>query len=155
MKFFIQVGSPTLAAGTLGETAADFSEAITFAYAKDTEPAVLSWNHVLVAIDYHYDVSVMAEDVVDLLEELEDPGFPETCVNWGSSTFQGQWAIRATLGDLVLTSWWGEVHGSYEFLLNERSELTVNGISSSPSGKSCSARLSPTWKRRTSAWRTP
>jgi hypothetical protein len=125
VRFGIQLGSPELVAEAVEEIAEDFSEAITCAYAKETEVAFLFWNHLAVVIDYHYDTYVMAEGIVDMLEALRDPAFTATRVFWGSSEFLAEWRLRAAGADVVVDSEWHSAHGSFEFLLNERSELTV------------------------------
>jgi hypothetical protein len=112
------------------EVAQGFWDAVSKVYSPDTEYMVLSWDLVPVAVDYHYDMYVLVDDIVLMLEGLLAEDFSEVRVAWGSSSFRAVWWIRPKeSGDgpreLVLDSEWDCILGSYEFLLNERREITV------------------------------
>ncbi|MEV0663980.1 hypothetical protein ACIBI3_16055 [Actinomadura luteofluorescens] len=122
MNFWLQTGSPE----TLQlESAEDMADATEQMYPMGTEDAILFWNRVPVRLDYRYDIPVLLDDLVPLLEEVQNPEFSQTKVHWGSDTFSTEWNIARNEDSLRIDSRWDSVHGSYEFLLNERSQLTV------------------------------
>jgi hypothetical protein len=122
MNFRLQTGNPeTLKV----ESAEDMADATGQMYPMDTEDAILFWNRVPVRLEYRYDIPVLLDDLVPLLEEIQNPEFSQTQVHWGSDTFSTEWNIVRDGDSLSIESCWDSVHGSYEFLLNERSQLTV------------------------------
>ncbi|KIZ15417.1 hypothetical protein [Streptomyces natalensis] len=124
MSFWIQTGKPTLL--EVEEIPDDFAEAIGIIYPPDTEYLILSWNRIPVVVNYSEDLRVFIWDIVELLEGLQDPEFTESHVTTGASSFFAEWWIRRDGAQLIIDSRWSSVVGSYEFLLNERSELTVD-----------------------------
>ena len=123
MKFRLQTGNPeTLKV----ESAEDMADATGQMYPMDTEDAILFWNRIPVRLEYRYDIPVLLDDLVPLLEEVQDPNFSQTQVHWGSDTFSTEWRIARESDSLWIDTRWDSVHGRYEFLLNERSQLTVS-----------------------------
>ncbi|WP_141578035.1 hypothetical protein [Actinomadura sp. WMMA1423] len=122
MSFWLQTGNPeTLEVGS-GE---DMADATGQMYPMGTEDAILFWNRVPVRLEYRYDIPVLLDDLVSLLEEVQSPEFSQTEVYWGSDTFSAEWNIVRDGDSLRIDSRWNGVHGSYESLLNDRSQLTV------------------------------
>ncbi|MES9601921.1 MULTISPECIES: hypothetical protein [Actinomadura] len=122
MNFWLQTGNPeTLKVGS----AEDMADATGQMYPMDTEDAILFWNRVPVRLEYRYDIAVLLDDLVPLLEEVQNPEFSQTQIHWGSDTFSTEWNIARDGDSLRIDSRWDSIHGSYEFLLNERSQLTV------------------------------
>ncbi|MGI5200199.1 hypothetical protein ACQEU6_00995 [Spirillospora sp. CA-108201] len=123
MNFWLQTGNPeTLKV----ESAEDMADATGQMYPMDTEDAILFWNRVPVRLEYRYDIPVLLDDLVPLLEEVQNPEFSRTQIHWGSDTFSTEWNIARDGDSLRIDSRWDSVHGSYEFVLNERSQLTVS-----------------------------
>ncbi|MFE5124979.1 hypothetical protein [Streptomyces sp. NPDC056669] len=126
MSFRLQTGNPeTLKVGP----ADDMADATGQMYPMETEDAILFWNRVPVRLEYRYDIPVLLDDLIPLLEEVQNPAFSQTQVHWGSDTFSTEWNIVRDGDFLRIDSRWDSAHGSYEFLLNDRSQLTV-GIDS-------------------------
>jgi hypothetical protein len=126
MIFGIQTGAPLIVPDDVNEQAQNLSDAMTLIYTYDTEMMVLSWNDVVVAADYQDDVYVFIDDVVLMLEALRDPDVTAYRMSFVSQTFNAVWRIQVRADGLVIRSSWDAAPGGYEFLLNERSELTVN-----------------------------
>ncbi|GAA2362158.1 hypothetical protein GCM10010246_61360 [Streptomyces cuspidosporus] len=122
MGFCVQPGCPEV---LKVESAEDMADAVGQLYPLETEHAVLVWNRVPVLLEYRYDIPVLLDDLVPLLEEVRRPEFSETRVYWGSDTFSAEWQIRRDGALLDIHSRWMAVSGGYEFLLNDRSQLTV------------------------------
>lgn len=123
MSFWIQTGNPALL--DVDEIAQEMSDAIALVYPDDTEYLILSWNRVPVIVNYCDDFHVFVYQIVELLEKLQDPDFTEAELCTGASDFFAEWWIRRDGDELVIESRWRSIVGSYEFLLNERSRLTV------------------------------
>ncbi|KAK1182290.1 hypothetical protein B7755_031675 [Streptomyces sp. NBS 14/10] len=122
VRFYIQSGCPEV---LKVETADDMADAVGQLYPLETEHAVLVWNRIPVLLEYRYDIPVLLDDLVPLLEEIQRAEFSETRVYWGSDTFSTEWQIRRDGELLRIDSRWMAVSGSYESLLNGRSQLTV------------------------------
>jgi hypothetical protein len=125
MIFAVQVCAPEIVPGRVEEEAQDLSDALTLVYLPGTERLVLSFNHVLVGIDYQDEVDVFIEDVVHMLKALRNPEVADWRLSFDSQSFDAIWNIRVVGDDLVIDSEWEAIPGGYEFLLNERSGLTV------------------------------
>ncbi|MGK5628041.1 hypothetical protein [Streptomyces sp. URMC 123] len=126
MSFWLQSGNPeTLEVGS----AADMADATGQMYPMGAEDAILFWNRVPVRLEYRYDIPVLLDDLVPLLEEVQNPAFSHTQVHWGSDTFSAEWDLARDGDGLRIDSRWESVHGGYEFLLNDRSRLTVGIVS--------------------------
>ncbi|MEU8124660.1 hypothetical protein AB0C21_38615 [Spirillospora sp. NPDC049024] len=122
MNFRLQTGNPeTLEVAS----AVDMADATAEMYPMGTEDAILFWNWVPVQLEYRYDIPVLLDDLVPLLEDVQNPEISQTEVYWGSDTFSAEWNIVRDGDSLRIDSRWDSVHGSYESLLNDRSQLTV------------------------------
>ncbi|WP_327296318.1 MULTISPECIES: hypothetical protein [unclassified Streptomyces] len=123
MSFWIQTGNPALL--DVDQVADSFFEAIGLVYQPDTEYLVLSWNNVLVPVNYAEDLYVFVDDIIVLLETIQAPGFTHAQLVTGASSFFTTWEIRREETNLIIDSRWESILGSYEFVLNERSQLTL------------------------------
>ncbi|MEV4433427.1 hypothetical protein [Streptomyces sp. NPDC049585] len=122
MTFSIQAGCPATQACA---SASDMADVIGELYAPEVEAAVLVWNLVPIRLSYGYDVAVMVDDLVPLLEEVQDPGFSATDVFWGPDTFTAEWKLIREGDSLRIRSRWCSVLGGYESLLSERGDVVV------------------------------
>jgi hypothetical protein len=121
--FFIQVSNPIVLKNS--GSAADLADAIETIFPAETEDSILWWNRIPVRMNYKYDLSVLIDDVLPLLNALveSDTGINE--VHWGSSSFQGTWKVTWNREKLKVQAIWGNVAGRYEDLLNGRAELEL------------------------------
>lgn len=122
MGFLIQPGRPAALKIDVAENLADATGQM---YPMENEDATLVWNRVPVRLGYRFDLAVMLDDLVPLLEVVQEPGFTGARVHWGSDTFNAEWTIHDAGGALRIESNWNSVSGGYAFLLNERSRVTV------------------------------
>lgn len=113
--FEIDPGRPQPNVGVAG-LAADLSEAVQMCFPMDTVDARLQWGGVSIPLSYKYDLSVIVEDVVELLEHCFQ-GCPVD-IRFGSDTFNASWSIRPQ-GEVVgITAEWESVVGDTEDELN-------------------------------------
>ncbi|WP_339154925.1 hypothetical protein [Actinomadura luteofluorescens] len=122
MSFWLQAGNPE---ALKVASAVDMSDATEQMYPMGTEHAILFWNRVPVQLEYRYDIPVLLDELIPLLEEVQSSEFSQTRLYWGSDTFSVEWRIARDGDSLRIDSRWDSVHGSYESLLNDRSQLTV------------------------------
>src|SRR5437016_710667 len=94
----------------------DLAAAIQAVFRLDSEDAILFWNWVPVRISYKYDLSVMIDDLLTLLNDLLSVPGGRRSVYWGSNTFQAEWHLVWADGRVAITAQWESVAGNYEEL---------------------------------------
>ncbi|MFJ9643137.1 hypothetical protein ACWEPM_03820 [Streptomyces sp. NPDC004244] len=115
----------TAAAPLVFAEAADLADAVGQMYSSESEDAVLVWNRVPIRLTYRYDIAVLLDDLVPLLEEVRRPGFSAAEVFWGSDTFCAEWELAREGGDLRIRARWHSTLGNHESLLTERGDVAV------------------------------
>ncbi|MEU2827832.1 hypothetical protein ABZ667_04060 [Streptomyces lavendulae] len=105
--------------------AADLADAVGEMYSCEAEDAVLVWNRLPIRLTYRYDIAVLLDDLVPLLEEVRRPGFSGTEVFWGSDTFRAEWKLTPEGGGLRIRARWHSTLGNHESSLTERGDVTV------------------------------
>ena len=125
MPFWIQVGNPTTVSSPAFRKDTDLPEALQAMFPMETEDAIVAWNHVLIPVSYKYDLSVILEDVLELLNRLVGKRRDSFSISFGSDTFQTKWQVTQVSADLRIESHWSGVSGSIEPLLNQRSLLEI------------------------------
>lgn len=91
----------------------------------ETEAAILVWNHVCVPISYKYDVSVLIDDLFEMVEFLLAGSNGDKGVSFPSDTFRVKWNLSVTHNVLRVDSKWLSTVGGTEELLNRNSEITM------------------------------
>ncbi|PKW19531.1 hypothetical protein [Saccharopolyspora spinosa] len=124
MNFAVQAGNPATLRPP--DVAADMSDAIGEIYPLETEDAILIWNLVPIRLSYRYDLSVLVDDLVPLLEKVQEDEFTSGSTHWGSDTFSAEWKIVRTGQDLTITAKWLSTLGNYEELLNARAVVSTS-----------------------------
>ncbi|MFD3544283.1 hypothetical protein ACFWUW_01440 [Streptomyces sp. NPDC058655] len=122
--FEIRAGRTAIGPRLVG-VADDLADAVGEMYSSQAEDAVLVWNQVPIRLTYRYDIAVMLDDLVPLLEEIRRPEFSETEVFWGSDTFSAEWKLTREGGDLRIRARWYSTLGNHESSLTERGDATV------------------------------
>lgn len=122
MGFSIRAGCPAL---RRCESAADMADAVGEMYSSEAEDALLVWNLVPVRLSYGYDLAVLVDDLVPLLEEIQRPEFLEAEVFWGSDTFSAEWRMAREGDSLRIRARWYSTLGNHEALLAERGDAVV------------------------------
>lgn len=120
--FYIQVSCPRRVDCETCEST--LSAAIEQAYPLETEDAYLNWHGVRVALSYKYDVSVIIEDVAEMLEALAAP-VGELTIVWPSDTFRTDWLLTWSDGLLHCTTTWETLTGGAESLLNDAKPIKM------------------------------
>ena len=105
------------------------SEAIESIFPMLTENAFLVWNYISIPLNYKYDISIIIEDVLQMLKtirESSDGGKLE--VSWPSNTFACDWTLIWDKSDLLIKANWRNVVGNTEHLLNASGDVNISVI---------------------------
>lgn len=111
-----------------GGFADDLGDAIQIAFPLETADARVIWCGTSLPLSYKYDVSVIMEDVIGMLEWCHGRNAGRLQVNFGSDTFNADWALQLGTDSVVVTAQWNSVVGDCEKRLNE-SPLVMIGRS--------------------------
>ncbi len=117
MSFHIQVSNPSVTE-QVNEDDETIGEAIESIFPLDTEHAFISWNGIYIPVSYKYDLSLMYDDIVQMIEALLDSPDGELRIQWPSNTFAAVWNIKWAKGQMKLNAEWRQLLGSTERLLD-------------------------------------
>jgi len=123
-NFFIQAGYPQ-SLSVSDRSDENMSDAVQTVFRADTERAILAWNRIYVPLDYKYDLSLMVDDIVDLIEQLNNHTSGHQSVHWPSNTFSSEWALTWADDTLEIHSRWACVIGGTVDLLNKNCKLEL------------------------------
>lgn len=124
MYFAIQASNPTVLS-LQGRQVASVAEAIAAIFPEATEEAVFIWNWVPIRVSYKFDLCVLFDDILILLDKYLGGGDSSHRVYWGSNTFRAEWRLQWTDSRVKIESKWDSVAGNYQDLLNSRGMLEV------------------------------
>ena len=123
--FCVDSGSPDVLASS-SYSAEDFADAIQHVFPMETSNALLVWQGVNIPLNYKYDVSVIVEDVVGMLEVLLPCDSGVFQFWFGSDTFGASFLMRVNGDILSIRAVWDSVSGANEAVLNDASDLVVS-----------------------------
>lgn len=122
LHFYVQASSPRFHCEASDEHAESLGEAVEYSFPLLTEKMFMAWKGHRIPLCYKYDLSVIVEDLLELLVELQRPsGEQETF--WGSDTFCGRWFLKWGDGRLEVQADWRDVGAGLEKLL--ASEISI------------------------------
>jgi hypothetical protein len=124
-RFVIQASAPR-AIVRLDPADESLSDAIQTVFCLATEDAIMNWNGVYVPIGYKYDMSMMIDDVLDLLEEMRLVGAGTRVIQWASNTFSATWDVEWDADMVTVLAGWIDVIGGTESLLGANCKLCVS-----------------------------
>jgi hypothetical protein len=101
------------------------SDAIQTIFPMDTERAILVWNHVYVPLGYKYDVSLMADDIVQICDDILSNMDGTRLIHWPSNTFAAVWKVVWTSGVVSVEAQWNRVVGGTESILAGRPSISI------------------------------
>jgi hypothetical protein len=125
MDFWIQAGTPR-SSGRHDPAASGLDEVIETVFPLETEDALIVWKATPVPLSYKYDLSVMMEDLLDLLDSLLGESSGEYSLTWPSNTFRAEWKVRWEDQRLTIEADWQSVVGGTEQVLNAAGRLDVS-----------------------------
>jgi len=124
-RFTIQASNPRqLAEFDSNDT--NLSDAVQTVFPLDAECALLVWNWLYVPLTYKYDLSMMIDDIVGLVDAmLEEPSGHRT-IQWPSNTFAATWKIKWGSGVTEVEAEWISVVGETEALLTAKPKVILD-----------------------------
>lgn len=128
MEFRIQASNPRNNGYFCSEDE-KISEAIETIFPMMTEEALLVWNTIYIPLNYKYDISVMIEDILIMLNNLRAKKQGNMSINWASNTFLSKWELQWEENKLLINTNWNMVLGHTEDLLNESNSIRVDKTS--------------------------
>ncbi|RLC15614.1 MAG: hypothetical protein DRI57_12580 [Deltaproteobacteria bacterium] len=121
MIFLIHPGNPAWQEPE-NPVAEDLSEATEALFQAETEDAVMVWGNQAVPVSFKYDMSVIVEDVIFMLEFLMRRNSGEETVFFSSDTFNSEWLMKWNDDRLFIYPAWNSVAG------NRHEELNAFGV---------------------------
>jgi len=121
--FSIQVSNPR----TLKEHDPEdesLSDALQAVFPMFTEDAYLGWGVIAIPLGYKYDVSLMAEDAVNLVEAMLGSSSGVWSNGWLSDTFDCTWNVTWADRRFEVHALWRSVHGPLADLLNRAGPIS-------------------------------
>lgn len=123
--FRIQVCNPHILDKS-GEIYPNFRDAIEEIFPLLSEKLILYWNTIPVPLCYKYDISVIWDEIRELIAELISQEKGKCTIIWPSDTFRTDWKIEWDSDTCNIVTSWIDVHGGIESHLNENNNITMS-----------------------------
>ena len=124
MSFRIQVCNPQFCRNEDDEVES-LRDAVEASFEWPTEDAIFQWNQVCFRVEYKYDLSVLVEDVLDMLQCLLSSSQGQRTIVFGSDTFNARWNMHWSAGHLSIRPIWRSMAGPKELPAAVRETLEV------------------------------
>jgi len=115
-RFAVQASNPRCLA-VFDADDQSLSDAIQTVFPLEAEYALIVWNWVYIPLSYKYDVSMMAEDLIDLIESMFSNENGRRTIQWPSNTFMATWSIEWNSETTTVNAEWICVLGETEPIL--------------------------------------
>jgi len=125
--FKIQASNPRIIK-EFDREANNISDAIESSFSLNSEYAVIIWNYVPVLLSYKYDISIIIDDILMMLNKIRCEKEGVMRIRWPSNTFACTWQIEWRDNNITIYTEWESVIGDTEYLLNARKELVVDSV---------------------------
>jgi hypothetical protein len=123
-RFVIQASNPR-ALRQFDPNDASLSDAVQTVFPLETEYALMIWNWVYIPLSYKYDLSLMADDSVALVEEMTSEERGRRVIQWPSNTFAATWKVEWGDGKATVDAVWDSVLGDTEAQLKAKPTIVV------------------------------
>jgi hypothetical protein len=125
MEFLIQANNPR-PSNLVSPDDSSLGEAIETIFPLHTDFVLLGWNNVYVPLTYKYDISVIINDIIAMLNSIVARDEGSITVFWPSNTFRTRWILTWTATELAITTAWESVIGGTESMLNKVPSLNID-----------------------------
>lgn len=123
-SFIIQANNPFVQI-PLQKEYEQISSAIQNIFPMETEDLILRWNRMPIKVEYKYDLSILIDDIIYMLEKLIFESKGEYRVGWGSDTFRGSWQLTWENNIITIKSIWDSIVGNYIDALNKENKIQL------------------------------
>jgi len=104
----------------------EISYAIQLVFPMVTERALLVWEDIYIPICYKYDLSVMMEDILFMLSELQEKNQGTCQIGFGSDTFNALWEMEWVNEKLSINAKWDYVRGNLAVVNSSCNKLIID-----------------------------
>lgn len=126
-RFAVQASNPRFVS-TFDADAQSLSDAIQTVFPLETEYAIVVWNWVYVPLTYKYDISMMAEDLVNLIDLMLSNECGKQTIHWPSNTFAATWRVEWSNEVATVSADWDCVLGETEPILKNRPTIVLQTV---------------------------
>jgi hypothetical protein len=123
-KFAVQASNPRSLA-ICDHNDESLSDAIQTIFPLEAEYALIAWNWIYIPLSYKYDVSMMAEDLVELIELMLSHERGNRTIQWPSNTFAATWKVEWGNKMTMVNTEWSCVLGETEAALSARPTILL------------------------------
>lgn len=127
MQFVIQVGEPIIFPPQTKEIP-NLALAIEELFPIQTEEIILYWYWVPVRLGYKHDLSVLIDELLELLWVVLHSEQGKYKVAWDSTSFSAHWFLAWDEEQMTIEAEWHAVAGQYEAFLNTRSKVKTTRL---------------------------
>lgn len=125
MGFYIQVSNPTFI-NKVDEEDENLWDVIESIFPFYNEKAFFVWNNIYIPICYKYDIGIMMNDILEMLDNLLNKEEGELSISWPSDSFSSTWELVWNTDLLIIDSKWTSVNGCISEKLNEENIIKMN-----------------------------
>jgi len=124
-SFIIQSSNPR-STGEFNPEDSTLQDAMETVFPMMAERAIISWNNTYIPVCYKYDLGVMIDDILYMLNCIRSADSGQVAIAWPSDTFRSDWEISWDENMISIFAKWETMLGHVESLLNESNSLTVS-----------------------------
>jgi hypothetical protein len=124
MIFKIQAGNPRIT-NEINQEANSIGDAIEASFPLNSEHAVIIWNYVPILLTYKYDVGMIIDDILKMLNRIRCRESGQMSIRWPSNTFACTWCFDWREGNISIRAEWESVIGDTESLLNQNNFIAI------------------------------
>jgi hypothetical protein len=122
MAFYFQLGNPRTNFISIEEEES-LRDILENLFVLETEDLILSWNGTRVPISYKYDLPILIDDALELIDVININKSGKREVFWASDTFRSLWNISWDDRLVKCHSAWESTLGGIEQILNSRPDV--------------------------------
>lgn len=122
MSFYIQLSNPRINAMNV-KNEVGITEVIEDLFPLGTEGLIICWSGVRFSLSYKYDIPVIFDDIIRMVENISSSQNGMINVFWPSNTFSSDWCISWKSESIQCNTVWESVGGGVESVLNSVSSL--------------------------------
>jgi hypothetical protein len=123
-RFAVQASNPRSLVAFDAEDQS-LSDAIQTVFPLEAEYALIVWNWIYIPLNYKYDVSLIVDDLIELVEAISMNSNGKRVIMFPSNTFSATWDIEWNTETITIDAEWHSVLGNTEAMLALRPKVVV------------------------------
>jgi hypothetical protein len=101
-------------------------EIIELLFPLENEYLFLIWNNIFIPLSYKYDISVILDDFIEIVNFLDQKNVVKQEIHWPSNTFSAKWILEKDDNKINITSEWFHTLGNLTTLLNSVNYMSID-----------------------------